>query len=229
MAVEKEILASPFSCSKLNSSFLIPNNKIISHSSSSKMYSSFLQQDFLELIEKVTIGVPPVRSASDILAFIGNSIGLDKLNGIHGGALLVSSIFWISFFLIVHKLSFLLLPENPRLTVKQQVFWSSSLVGIVWDCLSIWLALPVLFNWGDQFRKEIWDRPYLGYCWYTGQLYALVLGYYVYDIWLTLTNYKSFGPSFTLHAIVTFVIYAISFVIFIVFNSKSVPFYPLLP
>lgn len=181
-----------------------------------------IQHDFLALLE--TVGVSHIRSASAAVAFIGNSIGLEKLNVVHGGALLLSSFLWISFFLSVRTLSYVVL---PRLTVKQRVFWSSSLVGIVWDCLSIWLAIPVLLNWGDQFRKEIWERPYLGYCWYTGQLYALVLGYYVYDIWLTLSNYKSFGPSSTLHAIVTFVIYAISFVSKGVECSSFSPFNPL--
>lgn len=131
------------------------------------------------------------------------TLGLTKLRE-YGYVVLVSAV----FFHFVHVASYYLSFSSKhfrKLDEPRKVSWATHIVSAVHAGLICPLSLPIFF---DNHLSQ--DR-FFGFTPYSQYVYALSCGYFLWDTYICITEYKYNGFGFVLHGVVCFWAYFLTF------------------
>ncbi|KAI8322010.1 hypothetical protein GQ54DRAFT_247002, partial [Martensiomyces pterosporus] len=105
------------------------------------------------------------------------------------------------------------------LTARQKYDWGIRVVSQVHALVVVVAAIPIFFN------KVLTDDTIYGFDHYPACVYTIVCGYFLWDICVSLADYKKLGLGFVVHAFASFGVFIFSFVSAAVLRRPSLQYY----
>ncbi|KAI8607382.1 TLC domain-containing protein [Chytriomyces sp. MP71] len=136
----------------------------------------------------------------------------------HWHVALLSALFWQALFLGAGSLSRAHFPAYKAWKKNKQFDWCMRIVAFFNAIVVCSLAWPML-NDPALYKAKLW-----GYNKYAGDVNAIVVGYFLWDIYVSLLM---FDPGYILHGVCAFTVYALSFKPFIMYYGAVFILYEL--
>ncbi|KAJ2353649.1 hypothetical protein H4S02_013268, partial [Coemansia sp. RSA 2611] len=92
-----------------------------------------------------------------------------------------------------------------KLSVRQKYDWGIRVVSQVHALVVVVLAVPIFF------KEELLRDTLYGFNDYTAWVYTIVCGYFLWDIFVSVSDVKRMGVGFVVHAVGSFGVYILSF------------------
>jgi hypothetical protein len=125
----------------------------------------------------------------------------------------------VVYYPISPLLSTKLFPQHyPQLTRRTRISWDAHVVSLVQSLLINVLALWVLFADTDRTTMTREERVW-GYTGGSGMLQGLFIGYFIWDLAMSLVHFTVFGPGALAHAVCALSVYTVGFRPFIHYYS----------
>jgi hypothetical protein len=98
-----------------------------------------------------------------------------------------------------------------KLSRERKINWDVHVVSLSQSVLIDVLALYVM--WTDEERKNMnWEQRIWGYTGGAGMIQGLATGYFLWDLMVSVLNYKLFGMGMIAHAISALLVFSFGFV-----------------
>ncbi|KAJ1662636.1 hypothetical protein IW140_001062 [Coemansia sp. RSA 1813] len=91
------------------------------------------------------------------------------------------------------------------LTPRQKYDWGVRVVSQAHAVSVVILSVPILF------KEELIKDTLYGFDSYSAWVYSIVCGYFLWDIFISINDYKKQGLGFVVHAMASFSVYILSF------------------
>ncbi|KAJ1961826.1 hypothetical protein GGI12_003024 [Dipsacomyces acuminosporus] len=91
------------------------------------------------------------------------------------------------------------------LAPRQKYDWGIRVVSQVHAIIVVVAAIPIFFS------KTLTADTIYGFDEYAGWVYTIVCGYFLWDIFVSVSDYKKLGAGFVVHAFASFGVYILSF------------------
>ncbi|KAJ1865227.1 hypothetical protein LPJ73_000067 [Coemansia sp. RSA 2703] len=133
------------------------------------------------------------------------SIGLHKLSSYWPAIIMFSMLFQL-LRLSSNTLSSLVFGAKfDSLTARQKYDWGIRVVSQVHAIFVVILAVPIFFD------KELTNDTIYGFSEYASRVYTVVCGYFLWDIFISISDVKKQGVGFVVHGVASFGVYILAF------------------
>jgi TLC domain len=156
--------------------------------------------------------IPPIPILSKAIQPFSDYFGLTTLPlHIHEVLIAFSVYTFINFVLapIVSKWAFPV--KYPRLSREKKMNWDVHVVSLCQSSLINVLALWVMWTDNERWNMD-WKERVWGYTGAAGMIQGLAAGYFLWDLMITIKNFKSFGPGMLAHAASALIVFSFGFV-----------------
>ncbi|KAJ2162347.1 hypothetical protein GGF46_000711 [Coemansia sp. RSA 552] len=147
---------------------------------------------------QLLVSLPAAQKACALL-------GLPKLAP-YWPALLVLSVLFQLLRLSSSPLSSLIFGAKfDALTARQKYDWGVRVVSQVHAIVVVILSVPIFF------KEELRNDSLYGFDSYAAWVYTIVCGYFLWDIFVSISDVKKLGVGFVIHGLASFGVYILSF------------------
>ncbi|KAJ1976416.1 hypothetical protein H4R34_003985 [Dimargaris verticillata] len=124
----------------------------------------------------------------------------------HWPTIVASTVFWYALHIAAEPFSRRMFPKAfNRLSPRHQEQWCIRTVSFFHACVATALSIPLINH------PVLADDPLHGYWWPAGQVFAISLGYFIYDVSHCAYNVKQEGFGFLLHGAVAVIASLLSY------------------
>ncbi|KAI3654270.1 hypothetical protein MP228_000989 [Amoeboaphelidium protococcarum] len=113
----------------------------------------------------------------------------------HWPTVVLSFAVWQAVMLASRRVSPLLVPQYAKLLRQKQIQWDIRVVAFLHSVLISALSLVVLND------EQLYRNRLLGYSYISGQVYAIAIGFFTWDLYICIVHYKDYGLGFLVHAL----------------------------
>lgn len=139
----------------------------------------------------------------------------------HISTILISAATWQILMSVSQFISWNKFSSYRSLSAAKRHQWDIRMVSFAHAILSCSLAFQVLD------LPELKSDPLFGYSWYAGQVFAISVGFFLWDSLISAYHIKEYGPGFLIHGVFCFSIYLFAFTPFAMYYGSIFLLYEL--